>query len=222
MSHITSACIEIGAAQPPDGPRARTRGSIEIGAAQPPDGPRARTRGPIEIGAAQPPDGPRARTRGPIERDSARIVLAAAAIVAALAAVSAGASAQNPPSYAAPGDPEIRGIVSSVDGKYQIHLRDRRGYIDNVTLHQGTIINPTGLSLAPGERVTIYGRPSGSTFLANEIDVPAAIAYDPYGYGAEYGYPGYGYGYGPGWGYGGFGFGLGFGFPRFGFGYRGW
>jgi hypothetical protein len=68
--------------------------------------------------------------------------------------------------------------------------------------------------------VTIYGRPSGSAFLANEIDVPAAIAYDPYGYGAEYGYPGYRYG--PGWGYGGFGFGLGWGYPRFGFGYRGW
>lgn len=149
-------------------------------------------------------------------------LLPAAAIVAALAAVPGAAAAQSAPSYATAGDPAIRGIVSSVDGKYQIHVHDRRGYIDNVTLHQGTIINPIGLPLAPGESVTIYGRPSGSAFLANEIDVPAAIAYDPYGYGAEYGYPGYRYG--PGWGYGGFGFGLGLGWgsPRFGFGYRGW
>jgi hypothetical protein len=147
-------------------------------------------------------------------------VLPAAAILAALTAVPVAASAQNAPSYATAGDPAIRGIVSSVDGKYQIHVRDRRGYIDNVSLHQGTIINPTGLQLAPGESVTIYGRPSGSAFLANEIDVPAAVAYDPYGYGAEYGYPGYRYG--PGWGYGGFGFGLGWGFSRVGFGYRGW
>ncbi len=149
-------------------------------------------------------------------------LLRAAVGVAALFAMPAAANAQNAPSYATSGDPAIRGIVSSVDGKYQIHVRDRRGYIDNVSLHQGTVINPTGLPLAPGEQVTIYGRPSGSAFLANEIDVPAAIAYDPYGYGAEYGYPGYGYGYGygPGWAYGQFGFG--FGFPRAGFGYRGW
>ncbi len=37
-------------------------------------------------------------------------------------------------------------------------------------MHQGTVINPTGLPLQNGMRVTIYGYNAGSTFAANEID----------------------------------------------------
>ena len=151
---------------------------------------------------------------------STRSTLRAALAGAVFAGLPLAAYAQNspmpaaPPTYARSGDAAIRGTVSSIDGKYQIHVRDRRGYIDNVSLHAGTIINPTGLPLAPGERVAIYGQPSGSAFVANEIDVPAAAGIAPYGYGYGFGYP-----YG-GWGYGGFG-GYGYGRVGFGFGFGG-
>jgi small nuclear ribonucleoprotein (snRNP)-like protein len=112
------------------------------------------------------------------------------------------------PSYAQPGDTTIRGVVRSVDGKYNITVRDANGYVDNVTLHDGTVINPTGLTLAPGESVTIEGQPSGGTFTANEIDTPY-LAYGPYGYPA---YP-YAYGAYPAVAFG-------FGFRHFGFGGR--
>src|SRR6201996_3796357 len=84
------------------------------------------------------------------------------------------ASAQTP-SYANPaiaGSETIHGTIASVNGKYNISVRDDRGFIDNVTLHDGTIINPTGLTLAPGQQVTIAGTNAGRTFIANEIDTP--------------------------------------------------
>lgn len=131
--------------------------------------------------------------------------------VLALAATSLPAAAQTQPvpSYAQPGDTTIHGVVRSVDGKYTITVRDANGYVDNVTLHDGTVINPTGLTLAPGESVTIAGQANGGTFMANEIDTPY-LAYGPYGYPA-YPYPAYGY-------YPAVAFG--FGFHRFGFGGR--
>jgi hypothetical protein len=113
------------------------------------------------------------------------------------------------PSYASDQGPSVQGTIVRLDGKYQIHVRDAKGYLDNVTLHSGTIINPTGFPLEVGQHVTIEGQPAGSSFEANEIDIPEAVAFAPYGYG--YGYPGYGYPY-----YGtsvgiGFGFGHRFG-----------
>ncbi len=42
-------------------------------------------------------------------------------------------------------------------------------------LHQGTIINPTGLTLEPGMNVTIDGYADGSNFDAMEIDTPVPI-----------------------------------------------
>jgi hypothetical protein len=88
------------------------------------------------------------------------------------------------PSYAQNGGDTIRGTVASIDGKYDISVRDDRGYIDNVSLHDGTVINPTGLTLAPGEVVTIEGRPAGATFVADEIDTPYTNVY-------AYPYPAY-------------------------------
>jgi hypothetical protein len=127
-----------------------------------------------------------------------------AALGAALGLFSAGpAAAQQAPSYAtappsyatAQTDETIRGTIRSINGQYNISVRDERGFIDNVSLHQGTIINPTGLTLAPGQRVTILGHADGRTFAANEIDTPylAAVPVPVYPYGF-YGYP---YGYGP-------------------------
>ena len=139
------------------------------------------------------------------------------AIAAALAGTLALPVLADPlPSYAVgTTDETIHGTIASVEGPNQISVRDARGFLDNVTLHRGTIINPTGLMLQPGQTVTIAGKTQGNVFSANEIDTPYhTVALAPYypGYG-YYGYP-YGRGY-----YGAYPFvGAGFGFHRFGFG----
>jgi hypothetical protein len=126
-----------------------------------------------------------------------------------------------PPSYARPATPNgqetIVGRVASYDGKYQLVVNDDRGFVDNVELRQGTIINPTGVRLAPGMRVTIAGFNRGPAFVANQIDTPytqygfASPAYPVYGVGVYPAYPYYpwgyggrvsiGIGFGPGYGY---------------------
>jgi hypothetical protein len=110
--------------------------------------------------------------------------LAAALFIAAPLA----ARAQIAPSYSdqAPdgnGDAQIHGRILSFDGAYSVQVRDEKGYVDNVQLHQGTIINPTGLTLAPGMIVSIMGYNAGSFFAANEIDTP----YQSYGGSWYYG-----------------------------------
>jgi hypothetical protein len=118
------------------------------------------------------------------------------------------ALAQSPvPSYATQ-EQTIKGTISSFDGAYTMHVRDDRGFVDNVSLHQGTIINPTGIRLQPGFSVTILGRPNGNTFVANEIDTPyhftPGIAYYTPAYPYAYSYPywnvGLGWGGWGGWG----------------------
>jgi hypothetical protein len=106
-----------------------------------------------------------------------------------------------PPTYAAPqgGDEQISGTISAVTGKYTLQLHDSRGFTANVELHQGTIINPTGLTLAGGMQVTIYGKNGGASFAANQIDAPYTLAVVAPGYG--YG-PWGPWGFGPGWGWG--------------------
>jgi hypothetical protein len=85
------------------------------------------------------------------------------------------ARAQGVPSYATTPvaqDQDIHGRITSFDGGYNVAVRDERGYIDNVRLHPGTIINPTGLTLAPGMVVSVLGYNAGSYFSANQIDTP--------------------------------------------------
>jgi invasion protein IalB len=105
-----------------------------------------------------------------------KLTAAAAGAVFAGAIGSASAApafAQPLPSYSSgTSDETIRGTVAAINGPYNISVRDERGFVDNVNLHQGTIINPTGLSLAPGLSVTILGHNDGSAFSANEIDTP--------------------------------------------------
>jgi hypothetical protein len=97
-----------------------------------------------------------------------------------------------PPSYAVRMD-TIHGRIVSFDGHYALTVRDDRGYIDRIKLHDGTIINPRGLRLSAGMLVTVSGRPSESALLAYEIDTryhedpgyygpgyPAYSAYPPY------------------------------------------
>jgi hypothetical protein len=123
-----------------------------------------------------------------------------AAIMAAALITPAIASAQDLPAYAAPGDQHVQGTIASINGTWNITVNDASGYSDSVELHQGTIINPTGLTLEPGMNVTIEGYPDGSNFDATEIDTPYRYAGPPpsavyYGPGSRY--PGYAYGWGP-------------------------
>jgi hypothetical protein len=116
-----------------------------------------------------------------------QLVIAAALVLAA----AAPALAQTLPSYASPGGEAIKGRISGFDGKYNLSVRDDRGFVDNVKLHDGTVINPIGLRLVTGMRVTILGRPDGSAFLADEIDTPYHYGYPV----AYYPYPAYPYPY---------------------------
>jgi len=99
------------------------------------------------------------------------------ALAALVSILPLAASAQDVPSYAQPPAPDsadlmIHGRIASFDGAYALTIRDEKGYIDNVQLHQGTIINPTGLTLQPGMIVSILGYNSGSYIDANEVDTP--------------------------------------------------
>lgn len=99
----------------------------------------------------------------------------AAAILAGIVGIlsTLPAAAQTIPSYAAgTTDETIRGTVAAINGQYTISVRDVHGYVDSVTLHPGTIINPRGIALAPGMPVTILGTNRGATLSANEIDTP--------------------------------------------------
>ena len=101
-----------------------------------------------------------------------------AALVALAAATPLSALAQAIPSYAeapspyADGEENIHGRIVSFNGAYDLRVRDNRGYIDDVELHQGTIINPTGITLQPGMVVSILGYNAGSYLAANEVDTP--------------------------------------------------
>ena len=143
------------------------------------------------------------------------------------------------PSYAQPPAPTyahqggIKGVVTGFDGQWIVYMHDDKGYTDHITLHQGTMINPTGIRLIEGMRVTVYGSADGPTYQADRIDV-ASSPYSPYyGYGGNpygsyypnggyggYGYGGYG-GYGgyPYGGYGAYPYGYGYGYPYYGYGY---
>jgi hypothetical protein len=96
--------------------------------------------------------------------------LAGALAAPVLAQPSSPSYAQRP-TYAST-EETIHGRVVSFDGGYDLRVRDERGFVDNVRLHQGTVISPTGLTLAAGMTVTIYGQNRGSFFAANEIDTP--------------------------------------------------
>lgn len=175
----------------------------------------------------------------------AALTAAAVLSVPALAlAQPSGEQETQPPSYAQPAQqyathPGITGTISGFDGQWVVYMHDDKGYTDHITLHQGTIINPTGIRLNEGMKVTVYGSADGPTFQANRIDV-AYSPYSPYygsngqpsnayggdfyGYGGGYGGdPGYGYGGSGGYGgYGGYGYG-GYGYPGYGgYGYGGY
>ncbi len=100
---------------------------------------------------------------------AAAVVLTFAVPITAQAQAPSYADGQ--PSYAS-GEENVHGRIVSFDGEYNLQVRDEQGYVDNVQLHQGTIINPTGITLQPGMVVSILGFNSGPYLAANEIDTP--------------------------------------------------
>ena len=82
------------------------------------------------------------------------VASAALAATFAVAALPLGASAQAE-------DQQIQGTVQSINSTFNITVLDSNGNLDNVELHQGTVINPTGLTLAPGMNVTVDGYDDG-------------------------------------------------------------
>jgi hypothetical protein len=171
------------------------------------------------------------------------LTLISCAAVATLISASSpvAAFADSVPSYAAANSGEtIHGTISSAE-RNDVYVRDDRGFIDHVELHDGTVISPLGLTLGAGETVTITGHNAGPVFRADEVDAANAgdaqaydnsgpdQGYQPYGDGSypyDYGYPyayGYGYGY-PGFYGGSVGFYFGGGSHRggyYGHGYSG-
>jgi hypothetical protein len=120
--------------------------------------------------------------------------LVGAAIVSAALLAPAVSSAQESPGQ------QISGTIASINGTWNISVDDSNGYMDSVELHQGTIINPTGLTLEPGMSVTIDGYADGPNFDAMEIDTPyqyAGPAPQAVYYGPSVFYPGYAAGWGP-------------------------
>jgi hypothetical protein len=91
------------------------------------------------------------------------------------------------PSYATR-EEVIRGTISGFNGAYTMYVRDQRGFVDTITLRQGTIINPTGVRLSEGQRVTVIGFAHGKTLIANQIDTPYLPFPPPY-YGPPFMYP---------------------------------
>jgi hypothetical protein len=123
-------------------------------------------------------------------RNLTKIATGALGLALAVVALPGAASAQDRPSYATADEDSVHGRIVAVKDQYNIDVRDDKGYVDHVQLHQGTIINPTGLTLHPGMTVTVLGVNSGSTLAANEIDTPynysPAVAYGPYPYYGPY------------------------------------
>lgn len=60
-----------------------------------------------------------------------------------------------------------RGVIASVNGT-NVRLEDGR----TIFLHNGTVINPTGITLRAGQRISVMGTRGGRGAInANEIDV---------------------------------------------------
>jgi hypothetical protein len=80
------------------------------------------------------------------------------------------------PTYAVPthadGNETVSGRITWFDGRFDLQIRDERGFIDNVQLRRGTVITPTGLTLRTGMPVQIRGRNRGFVLVAEQIDSP--------------------------------------------------
>jgi len=98
--------------------------------------------------------------------------LTSSALILAALVVPLAALADTLNSAAQSSEQTIHGMIESINGKFNLTVREGRVGLDGVTMHRGTIINPTGLQLKPGMRVTIAGHADGGAFAADEIDAP--------------------------------------------------
>jgi len=75
-------------------------------------------------------------------------------------------------------DQNLHGRVMSFDGGYMATVMDETGAVVPVHLHPGTLITPSGLSLAPGMVVSIlgYSVSGGGPVGVNEIDTPYTLS----------------------------------------------
>jgi hypothetical protein len=99
-----------------------------------------------------------------------RLPSSALILATLLLPVAAGADTSN--SEARSCEQTIHGMIDSINGKYGLTVHGGRVGFERVTMHRGTIINPIGLQLKPGMRVTIAGHAAGGTLDAVEIDAP--------------------------------------------------
>jgi Domain of unknown function (DUF5666) len=97
---------------------------------------------------------------------SSALILAAFALPAAARADSYNYATHS-------GNQTLHGVITSIDGKYGLTVRDDRDGSDSITLHRGTVIDPTGLQLHPGMQVSIAGHRAAGTFDADKIEAPA-------------------------------------------------
>jgi hypothetical protein len=88
----------------------------------------------------------------------------------AIASTAAPAAAQYAPYAYGPYQRQnvVNGIVTYFY-QFNMTIQAPSGAIIPVQLHQGTIINPLGLSLAPGMPVTVRGYWANGAFFANRI-----------------------------------------------------
>jgi hypothetical protein len=103
-----------------------------------------------------------------------RLITSASIVAALVLPVAALADTQS--SATSVGAATLSGVVTSIDGKTSLTVRDNRGSLDSVTLHKGTIINPTGSQLKPGTPVTIVGHADGRAYDADAINAPLGAA----------------------------------------------
>ncbi|HYZ15764.1 MAG TPA: hypothetical protein VE591_05155 [Candidatus Acidoferrum sp.] len=99
-------------------------------------------------------------------------LLSVAAIAAALA-LPVGASAATLQPTQAP-NTIVRGIIASVNGTSDLTVYNGEGFTENVELHKGTIIAPTGLQLQPGMHISVLGYQAGTAIDADRITGPVA------------------------------------------------
>jgi hypothetical protein len=104
-------------------------------------------------------------------------LLAAAIVALPVPGFAEGSRADSDaPTYALPANADgyetVSGRVTWFDGRFDLQIRDIRGFIDNVQLRPGTVIHPTGLTLRSGMPVQIRGRNRGYVLVADQIDSP--------------------------------------------------
>jgi invasion protein IalB len=103
-------------------------------------------------------------------------LLGTAAIAAALALPSGAFAATSQSAQQQHDNMTIQGVVSSIDGKWNLTVQQDSGFIQNVALERGTVIAPTGMRLATGMQITVVGYEDGPYIDAVRIAGPVGAA----------------------------------------------